>query len=341
MGFDIRPMAEIFALPEETSTPIVDRLLYAGLTTLTGDPKGGKSMLASQVAASVGTGQDAMNYFSVRKQGPVLYLLLDEMPGEFRQKLHRAGYDTSTWSNVRYARATESPLRGEDFLNEMRRILDAERYSLIVVDMLVNTMANVPTGNAYVTDYAFLGPLHRSGADHSTAILALHHTNKGAETGFRQVSGSQGMTGAGGGNMLLRVKDEGDMITNSSGVTKVGWLDRNGRLGFSGRFSIRMENSLWIADGSKPVTAARQPTTIQILRNLLEDLDSPEFRVKDLPTIAAERGLSLNASTMRGNVSELARQGVLVAVPGGSGLYRVVGSKIPIGGIPTTTPIAA
>lgn len=73
-GLNVRSMADNFDAPDTIAQPIIEDLLFPGLTLFHAPPKRGKTFLAVQIVKAIITGKPMEEYFSVSKSGRVLYL---------------------------------------------------------------------------------------------------------------------------------------------------------------------------------------------------------------------------------------------------------------------------
>jgi hypothetical protein len=170
--------------------PLIDGYLQEqDAVCLYGEPNGGKSFLALDWALCIATGKPWLDMHEV-KQGPVVY-----MAGEGGASLQVRVQAWMQHHGIReihggYFQTRPLPLRDEDTVDEILATLDmmaqAERGAgedgkckprLIVVDTLSQFMMG---GDENGPDMAlFVANCRRLSHDINTAILIVHHTNKG------------------------------------------------------------------------------------------------------------------------------------------------------------------
>ena len=168
---------------------------------LYGEPNGGKSFLALDWALCVATGKPWLDTFEV-KQGPVIYMAGEggaslQLRVEAWMKYHKIPEIPGAYFQLR-----PLPLRDEEIIEEIQTELaefaeeqvgaaDAElQPRLVVVDTLSQFMMG---GDENGPDMAlFVANCRRLSHDNKTAILIVHHTNKGgaAERGHTSLRGN-------------------------------------------------------------------------------------------------------------------------------------------------------
>jgi hypothetical protein len=180
--------------------PLIDGFIQEqDAVCLYGDPNGGKSFLGLDWALCVATGKPWLDIHEV-KMGPVIY-----MAGEGAASLqvrvqawmqhHRIAKVDGAYFQVR-----PLPLRDEDVIEDIQKHL--EQFAtpetgrailqprLIVVDTLSQFMMG---GDENGPDMAlFVSNCRRLSHDNNTAILIVHHTNKG---GMGQERGHSSLRG--------------------------------------------------------------------------------------------------------------------------------------------------
>ena len=109
---------------------VIDGLLPAGAGALTGRPKMGKSLLATQLAAAVGSGTQFWGH--AVSNGPVLYLALEDSPTRFQGRMR-----VQQWAHTATVRIEfEWPDLGGAGYDQLANVLERERYTLVIVDTL-------------------------------------------------------------------------------------------------------------------------------------------------------------------------------------------------------------
>lgn len=182
--------------------PLIDGFLQEqDAVCLYGEPNGGKSFLALDWALCVATGKPWLDIHEV-KMGPVVY-----MAGEGGASLQvrvQAWMKHHSISAIHgaYFQTRPLPLRDDDIIDEIQATLEtfaeSERGAsepnmqprLIVVDTLSQFMMG---GDENGPDMAlFVSNVRRLSHDNNTAVLIVHHTNKGgvAERGHTSLRGN-------------------------------------------------------------------------------------------------------------------------------------------------------
>jgi hypothetical protein len=162
--------AELLAADLPHAGWIVPGLLPAGLSTLAGRPKMGKSWLALQIACAVGAGGSVLG--RAVEQGPVLYLALEDSPRRLQERLRA---QQAPPADVTFA--LEWPPLAAGGLDALRRAIDRGKVRLVVVDTLSRALGRAgrldPAGLALVT-----GALQNLCRATGAAILTTDHHRK-------------------------------------------------------------------------------------------------------------------------------------------------------------------
>lgn len=145
-------------------------LLPVGLTILAGRPKIGKSWLAMQIAAAVGTGSTLFG--RTAQQGPVLYLALEDTPGRIKDRGQKQGIpETATiifhmdWA----------PLSRNGMVDLVMAAYSG--YRLIIIDTFNRTLDNADPMDTKEMTLLF-SELQRLAGQHNLAILLIDHHRK-------------------------------------------------------------------------------------------------------------------------------------------------------------------
>ena len=163
-------MADLLAAKLPQTGWIVPGLLPAGLSTLAGRPKMGKSWLALQIACAVGAGGRVLDRTAA--QGPVLYLALEDSPHRLQERVRTQG---ASPADVYFALEWR-PL-GAGGLAALRAAVDKRKYRLVVIDTLSRAL-----GHAGQLDSAamtlMIGELQDLCRATGTAVLMVDHHKK-------------------------------------------------------------------------------------------------------------------------------------------------------------------
>jgi hypothetical protein len=180
---------------------VVDDVLPAGCTVLTGKSKDGKSMMAYNLAVAVASGGKALGQYNVQA-GSVWYMALEDGERRTKARLEHMEAQMGELSEAAQDRLTftcwEAPRLGEGLEDEIREwITTTPDARLIIIDILekVRPLRKLG-GNVYGEDYAATAPISRLAQEHNVAILIVHHANKLNPTDFRDTaSGAMSLIG--------------------------------------------------------------------------------------------------------------------------------------------------
>jgi hypothetical protein len=294
---------------------VVDGLLTPGSVLLAGEPKAGKTVLATQIAYSVISGMPVLNQFEVLRPGPVLFLSLEEDAEQSRDRQHRICSDEQYWQDLHYIYDLRDIRPGSDVIKYLRGQLQALPYSFVIVDLLTLVRQPGKGGDRYAEDYQAVADFTRLGRDLELPIMLIHHTNKKSDSGTGQVriSGTYGLSGAATTNLVL---------TKENGI---GCLSMTSRRWPEAAYQLRMTSSgLWTFGGELDCAMVprvkQQPLRDRILS---EACELTSFSVREM----AER-LGEPESSVRRAASELKALNRIEPIARGE--YRTLARHTPI-----------
>lgn len=182
----------------------VDGVIAEGCTILAGAPKLGKSWLVLGTAVAVATGGRALGRIPV-EQGDALYLALEDTPRRLQSRL-RLVLGANGPVPHRLDIGTEWPTLDEGGEERIRAWLDAHTDArLVAVDVLARIRPRTSVrADRYDADYHSVVALKQIADDYSVALVAVHHTRKGASDDWIDgVSGTLGLVGAADSTVVL------------------------------------------------------------------------------------------------------------------------------------------
>jgi len=185
----------------------VPGLIPEGLTILAGAPKQGKSWLCYSLTLAIASGGVALGNIPV-EVGEVLYLSLEDTPRRLKFRCERltAGWQTTTLSNAQMV--TEWPRMGRGGLKLLAHWLSQHPQCRLVIIDTLQKIRNDSAGqgrNAYEEDYRTASAIKTVADEFGIAIVIVHHLRKMASDDvYERVSGSNGLTGAADGVLIIR-----------------------------------------------------------------------------------------------------------------------------------------
>lgn len=164
-------------------------LSRGGLSILAGPPKSGKSTLTKQLALAVSRGETFLNRKC--RQGPVLYLALEEQEEVLSEQLKQIGVDKSDPLYLHVGGVREkTPV--DDLFTHCELIKPA----LIVIDTLM-LFCKTQNINDYSEMNKELEKIRMLGRQTGAHVLCIHHMNKSREShGTDTILGSAAIHGA-------------------------------------------------------------------------------------------------------------------------------------------------
>lgn len=216
--------------PDDIEYVVEDLLIAGGMSLLSGDPFSGKSTLARHLAVQVAQGEAFLGMATV--QGPVLYLAMQDSRFQLKGLFEALGM--TAHDPVHVAPVWRVPADG---LDRLRRIVDAVRPHLVIVDTLVSFALQVGDWNEYGAVNRALALFLALARETQTHLLFVHHTGKAqSEDMGRRVLGSQSIQGTVDTLLELRRRPDGIRTIASRqrygdelGETPLGYDPHTGR----------------------------------------------------------------------------------------------------------------
>ena len=192
-------MQELYKQPLEPVEYLVDGLLAPGLYILGGSPKVGKSWMALQLCLAVCSGKAFLGRATRKKRGA--------LPGA-------GGRPTAAAQpGFRLADAAPEGLhlchRAAPIGQGLERQIEAQlaehpHIRLVVLDTLQKVRRVNGSGMSYSSDYEDAGALKALADRNGICLLVIHHLRKMADDDpFNRLSGTNGLTGAADGTLIL------------------------------------------------------------------------------------------------------------------------------------------
>lgn len=199
--------AALMAKHFEPVNYVIPGLLAEGAFILAGPPKLGKSWLCYDFALAIASGRPVFGSIAIT-QGDVLYLALEDNERRLKSRLLKKGIREAP---ERLTLATEWPGLDGGCIAELETWADAvKRPILIIVDVLKMVRSAARSNESvYDADYRALTGLAQFARARGIAVLVVHHTRKmAADDPLESISGTNGLTGAADGVMVLK-RDSG------------------------------------------------------------------------------------------------------------------------------------
>jgi hypothetical protein len=199
----------------------VPNLIPEGLTILAGAPKQGKSWLCYNLTLAIASGGVAVGSIPV-EPGEVLYLSLEDTPRRLKARLKKLTHDWPQFKMPRAQIVTSWPRIGHGGLKLLKFWLGAHPECRLVIIDTLQKIRNEQSGqgrNAYEEDYGVASAIKQVADEFGIAILVVHHLRKmTSDDIYERVSGSNGLTGAADGVMIIkRERGKADAVLFASG----------------------------------------------------------------------------------------------------------------------------
>lgn len=206
------------------AAPVIDRLLYNGLTIFAGKSKIGKSFVALQLALAVAMASPALGQRTVMRPGGVIYYMLEMGENRTSSRLRQLlASEDITLQNIDFVWECLPMSRGG--MEQLGMLIEGKKPSLVIIDTFTafaQGKQGSPSGDILREQYSEIDKLRKLAEAHDTAILLVHHTRKsgafdtGAE-GVDMVAGSRGVTAACDSVWILRKQQDESFVLDIVG----------------------------------------------------------------------------------------------------------------------------
>ena len=196
--------ADLMALDPLPATPIVQGILYVGVTLFAGKPKIGKSWMMLALALAVTTGSTIFGNTTVQ-QGEVLYLALEDNRRRLQRRIKKLLSDREAPAGLHFA--LDWPRLDEGGLEALDKLLEEQPgINLVIVDTLARLK---PAGSKkrthYDEDRDSVDSLIPLADKHSVAIVLVHHLREmDSDDPLDMIHGTAGLTGGVDGALVLK-----------------------------------------------------------------------------------------------------------------------------------------
>lgn len=304
--------------------PLIEPILYPGLTILGGRPKIGKSWLALQMALALVNKSKLCGYLSVRNPAKVLYVSLEDREPQLKKRL-------------RFLVPEESYLEGLDFiydleplfsggLEQLDQTLSEDSAQVLVVDSLLAAVQQSDRKNKDImqADYNIIRNLRELAWKHSVGLSLIAHTRKAPGDFLDMIQGTTGTTAAADAIWVLRKTGEKKCV-----------LEVTGREIPTNTFGMeRLQGSpAWIITGEGDEVT--QSDSRQAIMQLLRDKCGPTGRKDKKPSPGLKpteisQASRIPISTVNRILADLLDLGLIIKTMYGH--YNLPGQNEPWGG---------
>lgn len=189
--------------------PIIDSILYPGLTILGGRPKVGKSWFALQLALSLVSREKLAGYLEVKKPARVLYISLEDRPHQLKARLRKLTPLVECMKNLDFVFELEPLMAGG--LAGLDQLLAEHPVQVLIIDSLLAAVKTAKREKVDImqADYNIVAMLRDLATKHSLALVLITHTRKAAGDFLDLIQGTTGTTAAADAVWVLQRTPEG------------------------------------------------------------------------------------------------------------------------------------
>jgi RecA-family ATPase len=279
---------------------IVPGLLPEGLSILAGKPKSGKSLFALNLAISVSTGSSFLSNFKSNRNS-VLYVAYEDNERRIKDRLSDMLSESNSETDLSQLfffddfKYQKLDIQG---FEQLKNIVDENpTIKLIIIDTLGSAVSGSGKnlGMSYLEDYDLWSKFQKFALNKRLSFLFIHHTRKmKADYVFDEISGTRGLTGAAGVNIVLESKPN------------ISYLHTQGRDIEESKYEIKLDKDTltWQYIGEKSGLTI-SPERQEII-NLLSDIPGNELKAKEI-----SEKLSKDSESTRQLLSSMKHSGEL------------------------------
>lgn len=309
----------------------VPGIIAEGVTFLVGAPKIGKSWMSLGLGLDVARGGMALGTIPV-KQGPVLYLALEDTERRLQRRLTVMIGETDAPPDLHFA--THWPrlnAGGLDQLEEWMKVHPDTRMIIIDTWAKVKSAVDDSQGSMYTSDYSAVSAVKNIADEYGVAIVLVHHQRKAADGDpLNTVAGSTGLTGAADATVVLtrqRSMEEGHIYITGRDVEESRSIVQ---------FDSETGRWLYLGEADAVEETRIEDTVINGLANR-EAAGMPPVGPKELG-----EALDIKEGTMKWLLAKMATEGKITKV--GRGKYVAKDSTrgasvMPVSSGPMTTHV--
>lgn len=297
--FNTVTMEELFDTVYDSMPPIIDGLLYPGVSIIAGSGKVGKSFLMAQIGYHVSTGTPLWG-MPVRKC-KVLYLALEDSYSRLQKRLYQMfGGEPSK----DFVLTTSAGRLGAGFDKQLINFLEENPDTgLVIIDTLIMIRETDSDNFSYAEDYDFIMTLKQFALRRDLCIVLVHHTRKESSADpFDMISGTKGLYATADASFVL-MKDKRE--SNEAALYVTGRDQPDAKLSL-----VRDSEKLtWEVDSIKADnwTEPKDPVIDAVAKLVAEDdpvwegtsTELAEILGTDLKPNALSMKLNVNAGRLR------------------------------------------
>src|ERR1017187_4346362 len=201
---------ELYAGQVVRLRPLLEGLIWDGLTMIVAKPKAGKSYFMLQAAVHV-AGGPAIEGVTALDHGPVLYGAFEEPQARTMARLRQVA-PAGEWADSLHFVYDLLPLMGGG-AEQLGALVEQLRPRMVVLDTLTALIkgGGKRESDVFRSQYAEVSVVRKIAEASHTAVVLVHHARKGmADTAIESVAGTGGIAAAVDTLWCLKRKPEGE-----------------------------------------------------------------------------------------------------------------------------------
>ena len=202
--------AELYSGQIVRLRPLLEGLIWDGLTMVVAKPKAGKSYLMLQAGVQV-AGGPAIDGVTALDHGPVLYGAFEEPAARTMARLRQVA-PAGDWADNLHFVYDLLPLMGGG-AEQLGALVEQLKPRLVVLDTLTALIkgGGKRESDVFRSQYAEVSVVRKIAEAVHTAVVLVHHARKGmADTAIESVAGTGGIAAAVDTLWCLKRKPEGE-----------------------------------------------------------------------------------------------------------------------------------
>lgn len=194
----MQPVQELLNQPPPPIEYIVEDMIARGsCSLLIGKPKSYKTSIMLQIATALSGNPKLLDgwahFKKLAKGGKAVFIDLEQADRIFFEQITRMG---AAKVAANFMRLTAFPKLDEGGVSELRKMIEKEKFSLVIIDSLARVKPNPKSGNVFAEDAAMMQRITNLAHDLDVHIMVIAHAGKrdAADNPMEMIAGTNGLT---------------------------------------------------------------------------------------------------------------------------------------------------
>jgi hypothetical protein len=194
----MQPVQELLNQPPPPIEYIVEDMIARGsCSLLIGKPKSYKTSIMLQIATALSGNPKLLDgwahFKKLAKGGKAVFIDLEQNNRIFFEQITRMG---TTKVSANFMRLTAFPKLDDGGVAELRKMIEKEKFSFVILDSLARVKPNPKSGNVFAEDAAMMQRITNLAHDLDVHIMVIAHAGKrdAADNPMEMIAGTNGLT---------------------------------------------------------------------------------------------------------------------------------------------------